>query len=292
MNDSTTLFDVACKTVTNYNPPQDIQLKLYALFKFVKLGPLNPKETPKPGLMNFTGRAKWGAYNDLTARNPNLTTEQAQAMYIETVEGVIGRKIVVNDNVENNPGAEDVKPPAQKKSSNQGMGPVASTLMEDTISLDVLNNSEKQKYKPLSESSRLLHDLCTKSSSENSTEEGVSISETITIQVNQNGAKCFLERDELGQSALHILMDEGSLDCIRTVCELARKEIEIELAEGREISWTDSDSVDPLCAALAAERDIDIVKCIVEVGRVVVTEEVLADCNDEQIRLYLTEQMK
>lgn len=47
--------------VKNYNVPQEIQLKLYGLYKQANFGDNN---TPKPSILDFRGRAKWNAWNE------------------------------------------------------------------------------------------------------------------------------------------------------------------------------------------------------------------------------------
>jgi len=147
-----------------------------------------------------------------------------------------------------------------------------------------------------------LHDLCAKSTASDTAGEGaVSLSEMITIQVNDNGAKCVVERDELGQTALHLLVDEGSADCIKTVCELLKKEVVDSEGGGdnnnsnkseidrwiSSIDLNDFDGITPLCAAIGAERDLSIIKLLVELGGAVVEKDFLNDCQENSVKEYL-----
>ncbi|KAJ3189392.1 hypothetical protein HDU85_003021 [Gaertneriomyces sp. JEL0708] len=56
----------------------DILLQFYALFKTATVGPCN---TSKPGLLDFTGRAKWNAWKDCM-----LTKEEAMTKYIDLAQ--------------------------------------------------------------------------------------------------------------------------------------------------------------------------------------------------------------
>merc|ERR1711959_598787 len=57
-------------------PTQADQLKFYGLFKQAKEGD-NTK--PKPGMMDFAGKAKWGAWNDVKG----LDADEAKSQYVE-----------------------------------------------------------------------------------------------------------------------------------------------------------------------------------------------------------------
>ncbi|KIK99969.1 hypothetical protein PAXRUDRAFT_822148 [Paxillus rubicundulus Ve08.2h10] len=59
-----------------YQPDQGTQLKYYANFKQATEGDVN---TPKPGLFNFVGAAKWNAWNEVKGRSQ----EDAQKKYVE-----------------------------------------------------------------------------------------------------------------------------------------------------------------------------------------------------------------
>ncbi|KAI8928581.1 acyl-CoA-binding protein, partial [Entophlyctis helioformis] len=50
-------------------------VQLYALFKVATIGPCN---TQRPNLLDFSGRAKWSAWNELGAMDPT----SAQTEYI------------------------------------------------------------------------------------------------------------------------------------------------------------------------------------------------------------------
>lgn len=52
------------------SPGNDVKLKLYALFKQATVGQVNTK---RPGMTNFVGRAKWDAWNSLSAMTQVLS---------------------------------------------------------------------------------------------------------------------------------------------------------------------------------------------------------------------------
>ena len=60
-------------------PSNETLLKLYALFKQATEGPCN---APKPGMMDFVGKAKWGAWNGLK----DMPQEEAERQYIALVQ--------------------------------------------------------------------------------------------------------------------------------------------------------------------------------------------------------------
>ena len=57
-------FQAAQDRVTNLSkdPGNEAKLRLYALFKQSTLGKC---DTPKPGMMDFVGKAKWTAWSEL-----------------------------------------------------------------------------------------------------------------------------------------------------------------------------------------------------------------------------------
>jgi Delta3-Delta2-enoyl-CoA isomerase len=64
------------------DPGNDVKLKLYGLFKQATIGPCN---TPKPGMMDFVGKAKWTAWQQLGS----MTKEAAENEYIQVVKSLI-----------------------------------------------------------------------------------------------------------------------------------------------------------------------------------------------------------
>ncbi|GAA5836597.1 hypothetical protein JCM9279_000439 [Rhodotorula babjevae] len=75
-------------------PTQADQLKFYGLFKQAKEGD-NTK--PKPGMMDFAGKAKWGAWNEVKG----LDADTAKSQYVEYFVSVLDKA--------GNPEAEKIK---------------------------------------------------------------------------------------------------------------------------------------------------------------------------------------
>ncbi|XP_046841815.1 enoyl-CoA delta isomerase 2-like [Xenia sp. Carnegie-2017] len=65
------------------DPGNELKLKMNALFKQGSLGKCN---TPKPGTLDFVGKAKWNAWNDLG----DLSQVDAQKQCIALVESLLG----------------------------------------------------------------------------------------------------------------------------------------------------------------------------------------------------------
>ncbi|KAL2915194.1 acyl-CoA binding domain-containing protein 6 [Polyrhizophydium stewartii] len=74
-------FDAAAKRLASSarRPDNETLLKLYSLFKVATVGRCN---TPRPGLFDFQGRAKWDAWNALGDTDP-VTAKQ---LYVQLVD--------------------------------------------------------------------------------------------------------------------------------------------------------------------------------------------------------------
>ena len=74
-------FNTAANEVKNLNgkPTDDEMLKVYSLYKQATLGDCN---TQRPGMLDFTGKAKWDAWDG----RKGTSKEDAEAEYITTVE--------------------------------------------------------------------------------------------------------------------------------------------------------------------------------------------------------------
>ena len=86
---SMTNFDNAAKSIkdsANHQPKvemtKDELLQIYSLFKQGSVGDNN---TDKPGMLDFTGKAKWEAWNKLKGKSK----EQAQAEYVELARSLL-----------------------------------------------------------------------------------------------------------------------------------------------------------------------------------------------------------
>ncbi|XP_006459070.1 hypothetical protein AGABI2DRAFT_65818 [Agaricus bisporus var. bisporus H97] len=75
-------FDKATSIVQNLpkggpvQPSQDDQLFFYARFKQATIGDVN---IPRPGMLDFTGKAKWDAWNEIKGKSK----EDAMKEYVE-----------------------------------------------------------------------------------------------------------------------------------------------------------------------------------------------------------------
>ncbi|KAL3860200.1 hypothetical protein ACJMK2_010356 [Sinanodonta woodiana] len=77
-------FDEAKKRLNTLkeDPGNENKLKIYALFKQVTVGKCN---APKPGMMDFVGKAKWQAWSSLG----DLQQDEAQKQYIALVNSLV-----------------------------------------------------------------------------------------------------------------------------------------------------------------------------------------------------------
>jgi len=76
-------FNKAAADVKNLatSPNNDELLKIYSLYKQATVGDCN---TDRPGMMDFTGKAKWDAWNGLKG----TSKDKAEKDYIELVESL------------------------------------------------------------------------------------------------------------------------------------------------------------------------------------------------------------
>ncbi|CAH1238155.1 DBI [Branchiostoma lanceolatum] len=66
------------------SPTDEEKLEIYALFKQAKIGDVN---TARPGMLDFTGKAKWDAWE----KKKGMSQEDARAQYIAKVEELKGK---------------------------------------------------------------------------------------------------------------------------------------------------------------------------------------------------------
>ncbi|XP_005104182.1 enoyl-CoA delta isomerase 2 isoform X2 [Aplysia californica] len=81
-------------------PGNDVKLKMYALFKQATKG---KNTTPKPGMMDIVGKAKWSAWSELG----DMSQDDAQLAYISIVDELLGAE------AESAAAAEDAGPGVQ-----------------------------------------------------------------------------------------------------------------------------------------------------------------------------------
>ncbi|OWF34767.1 enoyl-CoA delta isomerase 2, mitochondrial-like [Mizuhopecten yessoensis] len=67
------------------DPGNATKLQMYALFKQATIGKCN---APKPGMMDFVGKAKWDAWNGLA----EMTQDQAKQKYVDIVDELAGKE--------------------------------------------------------------------------------------------------------------------------------------------------------------------------------------------------------
>lgn len=81
MSDLKTAFDAAVASTQDLTqrPDNATLLKMYALYKQATQGDVS---TPKPGLSDLVGRAKWDAWNQLKGTE----ADSAMQRYIELVD--------------------------------------------------------------------------------------------------------------------------------------------------------------------------------------------------------------
>ncbi|XP_066302425.1 acyl-CoA-binding protein-like [Branchiostoma lanceolatum] len=79
-------FNTAAEEVKTLksSPTDDEKLEIYALFKQAKVGDVN---TDRPGMLDFTGKAKWDAWE----KKKGMSQEDARAQYIAKVEELKGK---------------------------------------------------------------------------------------------------------------------------------------------------------------------------------------------------------
>ncbi|KAL1006778.1 hypothetical protein UPYG_G00076980 [Umbra pygmaea] len=64
------------------DPGNEAKLKIYALFKQATQGPCN---TPKPGMLDFVGKAKWDAWKSLGS----VSQENARQQYVDLIDSLL-----------------------------------------------------------------------------------------------------------------------------------------------------------------------------------------------------------
>ncbi|XP_060075320.1 enoyl-CoA delta isomerase 2-like [Ylistrum balloti] len=67
------------------DPGNAVKLQMYALFKQATVGNCN---APKPGMMDFVGKAKWDAWNGLA----DMTQDEAKQKYVDIVDDLAGKE--------------------------------------------------------------------------------------------------------------------------------------------------------------------------------------------------------
>lgn len=82
--------EIKASASTGITMTNDELLQIYSLYKQGSVGDNN---TPKPGMLDFKGKAKWEAWNNLKGK----TQEAAQAEYVELARNLLTKyKLPVN----------------------------------------------------------------------------------------------------------------------------------------------------------------------------------------------------
>ena len=85
MSDPKTKFEETVSYVQNadgdFEPSNELKLQMYALFKQATEGDVTGK---KPGMMDFVGRAKYLAWEELKGSS----SEEAMQQYIDAIESL------------------------------------------------------------------------------------------------------------------------------------------------------------------------------------------------------------
>ena len=85
MSDLKQKFEATVDFVQNgeggVDPSNEVKLKMYALYKQATEGDVTGK---KPGMMDFVGRAKFTAWEELKG----LTSDEAMQQYIDEIEAL------------------------------------------------------------------------------------------------------------------------------------------------------------------------------------------------------------
>jgi len=86
MADTKTKFDAAANEVKQLKskPADEEMLRVYSLFKQGTVGDVN---TARPGMLDFTGKAKWDAWE----KQKGKSQEDAMIEYIALVEELKGK---------------------------------------------------------------------------------------------------------------------------------------------------------------------------------------------------------
>ncbi|XP_029967237.1 acyl-CoA-binding protein [Salarias fasciatus] len=86
MTDLQAKFEAAAAEVKQLKakPADEEMLRIYALFKQANVGDVN---TARPGMLDFTGKAKWDAWEKLKGKSK----EDAMNEYIALVEELKGK---------------------------------------------------------------------------------------------------------------------------------------------------------------------------------------------------------
>ncbi|CAG8610658.1 13236_t:CDS:2 [Acaulospora morrowiae] len=169
----------------NINISNDVKLQLYGAYKVATIGACN---TPRPSLLDFRGRAKWDAWNELGG----ISKEAAMNIYIEKVEAEnVGwnKNSVDEDGSEVNDGDDEKE---KSYSAPQDRWTYVSTLSyeneDDLIGDDIFAHVKQGEYNEVSK-----------------------ILDSGEVDINA--------KDDQGLSPLHWACDRGHLEIVKLLIE-------------------------------------------------------------------------
>ncbi|GAA5936582.1 uncharacterized protein JCM15063_001927 [Sporobolomyces koalae] len=155
-----------------------IKLKLYSLYKMATVS-IRPA-TSRPGMLDFRGRAKWDAWDNL-GKTSGFDAQQAKLGYIEQARALGW-----------SPTDEAPTPiPADKHKKEQAVS-------VSQIQTDFVDEAPPSR----------LHDLAL---------EGDAQALEAFLKTSQGSASQIDERDSYGYSALHLATDRGHLDSVKVL---------------------------------------------------------------------------
>ncbi|KAI0639688.1 ankyrin [Trametes polyzona] len=174
------------------------KLELYAIFKYLTVSPT--PNTPKPSIFDFTGKAKWDAWQSAGQTYKDRPAD-AEARYLE-----IARSL----------GWEEG---AQPESGPESEGEGADDGDED------IWDSETEAKKHSAEKSGMGRVMSTQMAKDEGSESAVS---NLAIAGDAQGLVTYLEKhrevdvnakDENGYTALHLAADRGHTEVVRVLLE-------------------------------------------------------------------------
>lgn len=180
----------------------EIKLELYGLFKFVTISHI--PNTPRPGILDFTGRAKWNAWQEAGKKYSAQSDPDgaAQARYLEIAKSLGWRPGVT---------ADDVHKPDEEMEGNKGVitgtGVFVSTMgapNEGNLDMSTIHGLA------ISGDARKLENM---------------LEADTSLDINQ--------KDEFGYTALHLACDRGNLEVVEV---LARRGADRTLKDPDELT--------------------------------------------------------
>jgi len=214
------LFDDAAAYLSNASSLKDVssvmKLELYGLFKYVTVAPL--PTTPRPSIFDFTGRAKWDAWN--TAGNAYAVKADAEKKYLDIARSLGWKEGIAVP--EPAPQSQDIW-----DSDEEGKASKSSGAAEG------FGNSVSSMARPEDEKDNSLH--------------GLAISNDLQglLAFTEQDPNVDLDaRDDFGYTALHLAADRGH-----------KSVVEFLLKKGVNRSVKDEDDLTALELAEAAGHE-------------------------------------